>query len=113
MPGVVTASVLCSLLQLGYNELGVMRIKYVSRKIDEARQPIAAKSEVMTMPPEPSKPILQRVFEWMGMPKISDEEYLQKLYAKRADVLRRIAQIEAERAESNVNITEEKSSSSP
>lgn len=112
MPGVVTASVLCSLLQLGYNELGVMRIKYVSRKIDETHRPIEAKPEVMTLPPEPSKPILQRVFEWMGMPKISDEEYLKKLYAKRADVLRRIAQIEAERAQSNAHVTEEKPSSS-
>ncbi|GJE90787.1 hypothetical protein PsYK624_069310 [Phanerochaete sordida] len=100
VPGVVTATILCSLFQLGYNELGVMRIKYVSRKLQEAHQPQPAKREVITLPPEPARPMLQRVFEWMGMPKVSDEEYLQKMYAKRADVLRRIAEIEAQQGKS-------------
>ncbi|EKM55194.1 uncharacterized protein PHACADRAFT_195221 [Phanerochaete carnosa HHB-10118-sp] len=112
VPGVVTASLLCSLLQLGYNELGVMRIKYVSRKLEEAHKPPASATEIVTLPPEPSKPTLQRVFEWMGMPKISDEEYLKKLYAKRADVLRRIAEIEAEQGKSSsVNGADERKSS--
>lgn len=113
VPGVVTASILCSLLQLGYNELGVMRVKYVSRKLEEAHRPPTPQAEVITLPPEPSRPILQRAFEWMGMPKISDEEYLKKLYVKRAEVLRQIAEIEAQQAKgSNSSANEAKSSPS-
>lgn len=78
-----------------------MRIKYVSRKLEEAHKPPTSATEITTLPPEPPKPVLQRVFEWMGMPKVSDEEYLKKLYTKRADVLRRIAEIEAEKAKSS------------
>lgn len=112
-PGAITATLLCSLLQLGYNELGVIRVKYVSRKLDEARHSRSSipGHEVVILPPEPSKPLIQRMLDWMGMPQISDEEYLQRLRLKRANALQRIAEIEAAQPKESGRHEEPRSSS--
>lgn len=108
VPGAVTATIICSLLQLGYNELGVMRVRYVSRKLQEAQgeqapPPVLAPTQAVTLPPQPAKPMMQRIMEFMGMPEVSDEEYLRKLRHKREDILRRIAEIEAEQAQAKLD----------
>lgn len=88
-----------------------MRIKYVSRKLDESQKPDVQKThnQTATVPSEPSRPVVQRFLEWMGMPQISDEEYLKKLKLKREDILKQIAEIEAERAKASKDSNEEKS----
>ena len=105
-PGATTASLICILLQVAYNELGIWRIKYVSRKLEEnyplvGSNPSADQhASIFTTPhiqPEERKPFFERFFELLGMPKISDEEYVQKLKAKREVYLRRIAELEAEK----------------
>ncbi|PSR83092.1 hypothetical protein PHLCEN_2v5896 [Hermanssonia centrifuga] len=87
IPGAVTASVACSVLQLAYNELGVMRVKYVSQRLE---------AENMPAPLEPKTPLSQHVLKLFGMHQLSDEDYLEKLKHRREIALRQIAEIEKE-----------------
>lgn len=97
--------ILCTLLQLLYNESGVIRVKYISRKLEDAThaqspvQIIPSSSGKVYVPPpeEPSRPLSERFFEYIGMAKISDEDFVQRLRVKRDAYLRRIAEIEVER----------------
>ncbi|KAI0345345.1 hypothetical protein BDW22DRAFT_1354257 [Trametopsis cervina] len=106
IPGVSTGAIVCSLLQLAYNEVGVRRIQYVSRKLAERNitpevaivsETNSQKTYTVLPPPEPSRPFWERFCEYIGLAKVSDEEYLEKLKAKRASYLQQIAEIEAER----------------
>lgn len=110
MPGVVTAGLVCTMLQFAYNELGIARIKYVSRKLQPPPQPPASSTSTSAVPqpapPAPSqaddepKPSLsERVFTALGWHKVSDEQYLEKLRLKREMYLHRIAELEKEVAE--------------
>ncbi|CDO73539.1 hypothetical protein BN946_scf185014.g9 [Trametes cinnabarina] len=102
MAGARTAGLICALLQLGYNEIGVMRIKYVSRKLHETR----AQSETVLAPtPVPEKDttpkvsFFDRAMSVIGFRKLSDEEYLKTLKKQRDEALSRIAVLERERSE--------------
>ena len=81
----------------------------MSRKLGENPTPSVRTPDLPEVPKEPPKPFMQRMLEAMGMPRVSDEEYLEKLKAKRADVLKQIAEIEAARAREKTN-PDEKSS---
>lgn len=81
----------------------------MSRKLGENPTSPTHAPNLPEMPKEPPKPFMQRMLEAMGMPRISDEEFLEKLKAKRADVLRQIAEIEAAREREKTD-TNEKSS---
>ncbi|KAH9901557.1 hypothetical protein C8Q73DRAFT_723736 [Cubamyces lactineus] len=104
LAGARTAGLLCALVQLGYNELGVMRIKYVSRKLQEARtQPGVAAPVPVPLPTEatdkPKTSVFDRLMGIIGFRKLSDEEYLKVLKKQRDEALERIAVLEWERSE--------------
>ncbi|KAI0691039.1 hypothetical protein BC835DRAFT_1279928, partial [Cytidiella melzeri] len=109
IPGATTAGLVCTLLQLIYNESTVLRVKYVSQKLAETRpSPVYTPGPAHTSSPtatvadvsnhrEPPKAFSERFFDFLGMPKMSDEEFLEKLRVKRDSYMRRIVELEAER----------------
>ena len=115
--GMTTGALLCTLLQLAYNELGVSRLKYISQKLrtppvetkDQAIPSIPQPASVVvssTLPSEPpSEPIpwTERIFTAFGLQKVTDEEYLARLVRERNAHLRRIAELEREAEESKSN----------
>jgi hypothetical protein len=86
LPGFTTGSLVCTILQLAYNETGVARLKYihsisnVERDHDSSRQ-LEYKERVMGL---------------LGIQKISDEEYLKRLKRKRDIYLQQIKILEQE-----------------
>ena len=89
-----TGAIICSVLQLAYNEFGVMRIKLVSRQIQEARtqpSPLEDSRQQTT--------IFDRFLGLIGFRKLSEEEYLQTLKKQRDEALARIAVLEREHRE--------------
>ena len=109
MPGAITASLLCSVLQLGYNELRVWRVQYVTRRAADTSSS-AVETHAASQNPhntEPEAPFFERVLLPMfGMKRVSTEEHLAKLTRQRDEALRRIAELEA--AEAERDRTEEK-----
>ena len=109
MPGVVTAGLVCTMLQFAYNELGIARIKYVSRKLQPPPPPPAPSTSSSVVPQpalpapqvddEPKPSLSERVFTALGWHKVSDEQYLERLKLKRGMYLHRIAELEKEMAE--------------
>ena len=109
MPGVVTAGLVCTMLQFAYNELGIARIKYVSRKLQPPPPPPAPSTSSSVVPQpalpapqvddEPKLSLSERVFTALGWHKVSDEQYLERLKLKRGMYLHRIAELEREMAE--------------
>ncbi|KAI0333502.1 hypothetical protein GY45DRAFT_265617 [Cubamyces sp. BRFM 1775] len=101
--GARTAGLLCALVQLGFNEVGVMRIKYVSRKLQEAQRPpdtvTPTPVPVPTEVAEPKVSVFDRLMGIIGFRKLSDEEYLKVLKKQRDEALERIAVLEWERSE--------------
>ncbi|KAH9857143.1 hypothetical protein C2E23DRAFT_720985 [Lenzites betulinus] len=98
LAGARTAGLLCALLQLGHNEIGVARIKYVTRKIQEppAPKPLPAPLE---RPDEVRLSVFDRLLSIVGFRKLSEEEYLKTLKKQRDEALARIAVLERERQE--------------
>ncbi|TCD62177.1 hypothetical protein EIP91_007261 [Steccherinum ochraceum] len=120
LPGAVTAMVACTALQLALNELGVVRLKMIQRRLTEAQAieadpsqqqlpspPVVTptKQPMTVVPPPPSNPMSQRVFGWFGFRKVSDEDYLERLKLERDAHLQRIAELEKEEAEAADIIT--------
>ena len=96
--GARTAAIICTVLQFGFNELGVARVKFVSRKIQES-QP---RPEIAPPPATPEKPrmsIFDRLMTVIGFRKLTDEEYLKALKKQRDEALERIAVLEQQRRE--------------
>jgi hypothetical protein len=94
--GLMFGSVFCTLGQLLYNEFGVQRIKYISRRHlipSPSSMPIASEP---SNPPSPKRPLFDRMIHAIGFNRLSDEEYLAQLREKRAAILRRIANLEAQ-----------------
>ena len=89
LTGMMFGSVFCTLGQMLYNEIGVQRIKFISR-----RYPIPP--QLPTPPPVPKKSLLDRMVHAIGVNKLSDEEYLAKMREDRAAYLRRIAKLETQ-----------------
>ncbi|KAI0636719.1 hypothetical protein C8Q77DRAFT_520284 [Trametes polyzona] len=98
LAGARTAALLCTLVQLGFNELGVWRIKYVTRKIQEkpAPAPLPAPAENTS---EPKMSFFDRAMSLIGFRKLSEEEYLKVLKKQRDEALERIAVLEREKME--------------
>ncbi|KAI0672965.1 hypothetical protein C8Q78DRAFT_1077274 [Trametes maxima] len=98
LAGARTAAFVCTLMQLGFNELGVTRIKYISRKIHEiqdAPTPLPLPEVAAT----PKVSIFDRFLGIIGFRKLSDDEYLKVLRKQRDEALERIAVLEKERSE--------------
>ena len=89
-------SVFCTVGQLLYNELGVQRVKFVSRTSPDASpqlpSPIASGIPEL---PVPKEPLFDRMIQAIGFKRVSDEEYLAQMKGERATHLRRIAELEA------------------
>ena len=99
--GARTAGLLCTLVQLGFNEVGVMRIKFVSRKIQESQSPLPADIPALPTAFEdgPRLSIFDRLLGIIGFRKLTDDEYIKVLKKQRNEALQRIAVLEQERRE--------------
>ncbi|KAI0807751.1 hypothetical protein C8Q74DRAFT_86471 [Fomes fomentarius] len=98
--GARTGAIICTILQWGFNEFGIMRVKFVSRKLQESRPqrdtPISSPTESTG---ETRLSILDRLMSVVGFRKLSDDEYLRVLKKQRDEALDRIAVLEEERRE--------------
>ena len=95
--GARTAGIICTVLQFGFNELTVMRVKFVSRKIQESHRPPEIAPAPANKPEEPRTPIVDRLMAVIGFRKLTDEEYLKVLKKQRNEALERIAVLKNER----------------
>ena len=97
--GARTAGILCTVVQWGFNELGIMRVKFVSRKIQELPPQPQASSQLPEPFDKPRISFVDRLMSVIGFRKLSDEEYLKVLKKQRDEALQRIAVLEQERRE--------------
>jgi len=88
-------SVFCTLGQVLYNEFGVQRIKFVSRRYPIPSQPPTPIDPDLSESPPSKQPLLDRMILAIGLKRLSDEEYLAQMREERAAYLRRIASLEA------------------
>src|SRR5882762_5096037 len=89
VPGLCTGALACTLLQWTYNELGVARVKYVSRS--EHLQIVSThRSASDPVPPGPPKSWSETFLDFIGIYRIPDEELLVKMKAARLVLLGRI-----------------------
>ena len=101
LTGMMFGSVFCTLGQVLCNEIGVQRIKFISRRYHIPSQPPTPTVSGLAEPPMPKRPLLDRMIHVIGINKLSDEEYLTKMRKERAAYLRRIAELEAQLEEDN------------
>ena len=87
------------MLQFGLNELTVMRVKFVSRKIQESHSAPQVAPLPSDKPEAPRTSIVDRLMAVIGFTKLTDEEYLKVLKKQRNEALERIAILEQERKE--------------
>ncbi|PCH37861.1 hypothetical protein WOLCODRAFT_95998 [Wolfiporia cocos MD-104 SS10] len=102
VPGATTAGLVCTFLQLAFNEFDIARVKYVSRRLQEPRESgftpaISENTAQVQDPEERPKSFLERMLIKLGGQQVSDEEYLDRLKYKRDHLLQRIAELEKER----------------
>jgi hypothetical protein len=87
-------SVFCTLGQLLYNEMGVQRLKFISRRYPIPSHPPTPPT--VSGLAEPSVPLLDRMIHAIGITRLSDKEYLAQMREKRAAYLQRIEKLEAQ-----------------
>lgn len=124
--GAITATLMCTLIQLVVNEASIFRVRYVSRRLQppaEAtivpstssssspenilssppsgsipRNPTPSlpheSSPTHSAPPSESSSLSERILGLIGVKKMSDEEYLERLRKRRDGYLERIEEIE-------------------
>jgi hypothetical protein len=92
LPGAVTAGLICTMAQLLWNELNVMRARYVSQVNTTQRD--------THDPPARQKSVSEKVLDGLGMVlpvrKIPDEVYLQRLLREKEEVERRLEVVRKE-----------------
>jgi hypothetical protein len=92
-PGAMIFGAASITLQYGYNELSIVRLRYLSN----LRRSTAAEEGGRTAekaPNDVSEPAFQSLLKFFGFVPISDEEYLVKLRKSREVYLQRIAKLE-------------------
>ena len=90
-------SVFCTIGQVLYNEMGVQRLKFISRRYLIPSQPSTPSTvSGLAEPSVPKKPLLDRIIHAIGINKLSDEDFLAQMREKRAAHLRRIEELEAQ-----------------
>jgi len=95
--GMIFGSVFCTLGQVLYNEMGVQRLKFISRRYFIPSQPPTPPTvSELAEPSVPKKPLLDRMIHAIGINRLSDEEYLAQMRENRAAYLRRIEKLEAQ-----------------
>lgn len=99
--GARTGAIICTIVQWGFNEFRIMRVKFVSRKLQESRpqRDIPISSSPTESTGETRLSILDRLMSIVGFRKLSDEEYMRVLKKQRDEALDRIAVLEEERRE--------------
>lgn len=103
-----TTGVVCTLLQYGFNELTIMRLRYISKLKEENRTAVAmpdsrprgASNQVST---ESSTPMLKALLTFIGVRPMSEEEYLAKMKRTRDAYLKRIAELELQAEEEKIS----------
>ncbi|KAF8634088.1 hypothetical protein AX15_001090 [Amanita polypyramis BW_CC] len=112
LPGSMAAATVCLVLQYAFNEAGIARLKYVSRYQASVSQslptePSSLSSDQNISLTEPSPSLMERVVHAIGVRRMTDEEYLQRMKKTREHHLQRIAelekQLEAERRDNSTN----------
>ena len=91
IPGSLSIGAICTLLQLAFNELSITRLKYLSNSSKTVALP-----ETLTGPS--SKSMSEHILAFLGMEKVTDEEYLEKMKQKREGYLKQIAELEQQLA---------------
>ena len=90
-------SVFCTFGQVLYNEMGVQRLKFISRRYPiPSQSPTPSNVSEFAEPSVPKKPLLDRMIHAIGINRLSDEEYLAQMREKRAAYLRMIEKLEAQ-----------------
>ncbi|KAF9558001.1 hypothetical protein CPC08DRAFT_667974 [Agrocybe pediades] len=92
IPGMLVAGTACTILQYGYNEMSIARLKYLSKQREDISLPTVEQTG-------PSKPWSERLLALVGVRVLSDEEYLEKMKKKRDAYLLQIADLERKREE--------------
>lgn len=95
--GIMFGSVFGILGQTLYNEMGVQRLKFISRRYPiSSQRPTSPAVSGLAEPSVPKKPLLDRMIHVIGISRLTDEEYLAQMREKRAAYLRRIEKLEAQ-----------------
>lgn len=124
--GAITATLMCTLIQLVVNEASIFRVRYVSRRLQPPAEATIVPStsssssseNILSSPPSGSIPrnptpslphesspthpappsesssLSERILGLIGVNKMSDEEYLERLKKRRDGYLERIDEIE-------------------
>ncbi|KAF4576700.1 hypothetical protein EYR36_004679 [Pleurotus pulmonarius] len=100
LSGALAGATVCALLQYGYNEIGVQRLKYITR-------PQSSQSKPAT-PVDDNTSVFDRVLSSLGIDRVPDDKYLIMLKDRREKHLRRIQELEAQIAEEENPDTNEK-----
>lgn len=100
LPGALTAGALCTILQMAYNELGVARLRYISRLNEESSLPLPATGSPSHVSPpitqKAAKSFSDKILTTLGLQPVSDEEYLTKMKKTREMYIKRIVELEAQ-----------------
>ena len=82
------------MLQYACNELGIARLRYVSKVQEENKSQTFFKLQNGKQVYEPSGSVFQQLLKAVGLIPISDEEYLARLKRTREVYLKRMVQLE-------------------
>ena len=107
--GAVTASTVCIVLQYACNEIGIAKLRYVSKSQEENKSLITQPSSKLQNGKqvyEPSGSVFQQLLKLVGLVPVSDEEYLTRLKRTREVYLKRMVELEKQ-------VEEEKNTKKP
>jgi hypothetical protein len=96
-PGITTGALVCVGLQYAFNELSMARVRYVSAWQAPSTPASSAPQTSPSVAPsnkEPPKSFWERTSAFVGLSKVSDEEYLTNLKRTRDRHLKRIEKLE-------------------
>ena len=108
--GTVTASTVCIVLQYACNEIGIAKLRYVSKSQEENKSLITQPSSKLQNGKQVYEPssgsVFQQVLKLVGLVPVSDEEYLTRLKRTREVYLKRMVELEKQ-------VEEEKNTKKP
>lgn len=88
-PGALTIGAICTLLQVAYNEAGIVRLRYIyGLQTLKPATPIGP----------PAKSLSDRFLDILGVQVVTEDEYLKKMKLTRDAHLKRIAELEQQLA---------------
>jgi len=99
VPGITTGALACAFLQMAYNEIGVARVKYISQSLKDSMPTSRRDLHPYTFDHQPTElpqSILERVMTFLGLRKLSDEEYIKTLKKSRDGYMKQIRRLERE-----------------